>query len=247
MTAQNFQILNAEKHQQLGVITTYSPQLGDSVMYSPAFPMEFRDVQSCYPIFFTKDAQTGQFYPVALFGFEPEQNLFLKDDAWQATYIPLSVSRQPFLIARPPPAAPGDPEPSAMVSIDMDHPKLSSVSGERLFDERGGQTQFLKTAIEKLENLHQGLAHGSQFVAALLAHNLIESFTLEITFIDGAQCKLDTFYTIAEEVLYKLPGDTLASLNKQGYLQAIFMQLASFSQLRALIARRNAGRPTADV
>jgi len=44
-----------------------------------------------------------------------------------------------------------------------------------------------------------------------------------------------------------LPGDTLASLNKQGYLQAIFMQLASFSQLRALIARRNAGRPTADV
>ena len=158
MTAQNFQILNAEKHQQLGVITTYSPQLGDSVMYSPTFPMEFRDVQSCYPIFFTKDAQTGQFYPVALFGFEPEQNLFLKDDAWQATYIPLSVSRQPFLIARPPPAAPGDPEPSAMVSIDMDHPKLSSVSGERLFDERGGQTQFLKTAIEKLENLHQGLA-----------------------------------------------------------------------------------------
>ena len=50
----------------------------DAVMYVMTYPMEFRDIQSCYPILFTKDPNTGSFFSAAVLGFEADQNLFLQ-------------------------------------------------------------------------------------------------------------------------------------------------------------------------
>ncbi len=47
------------------------------------------------------------------------------------------------------------------------------------------------------------------------------------------------FYCIAEERLYKLKGDVLESLNEAGYLQPVFMAVASLSRIREIIERRN--------
>ena len=57
-----------------------------------------RNVQACYPIFFIKDGATGQFYPAAVFGFDENENLFLSDQGWDASYIPMMIRRHPFLI-----------------------------------------------------------------------------------------------------------------------------------------------------
>ena len=94
----NFAILNKTAHKDTKVITDRSADLGDKVKFVMTFPLEFRNVQSNYPIFFIKDGDTGQFYPIALFGFEKDENLFLSDAGWDASYIPMMVKRQPFLI-----------------------------------------------------------------------------------------------------------------------------------------------------
>ena len=94
-----YETLNTEKHRQLRIKTGYSAALGDAVMTVMTFPLEFRDIQSCYPILFTKDPNTGGFFPAAIMGFEKDQNLFLRDDGWDAPYIPALAQRQPFLIA----------------------------------------------------------------------------------------------------------------------------------------------------
>jgi hypothetical protein len=47
------------------------------------------------------------------------------------------------------------------------------------------------------------------------------------------------FYSIAEEQLYQLKGDVLASLNQAGFLQPVFMAVASLSRVRDIIERRN--------
>jgi hypothetical protein len=220
-----FEVLNKEKHRQLRIKTGYGAALGDAVMYVMTYPMEFRDIQSCYPILFTKDPNT----------FEANQNLFLRDDGWDAPYIPAAVKRQPFLIAT---RGDGDNE-APVVSLDLDHPRVSQDEGEALFDDNGGATEFLEKQIALLDKLHRGLQHGRGFIDALLQHELLEQITLDIAFNDGSKKSVQGFYTIAEERLYRLKGDVLESLNQAGYLQPVFMAVASLSRTRDIIERRN--------
>ena len=64
------ELLNNVDHQNLQVITTRSAELGDAQWYTPTFPHEFRNLQAHYPIFFTKNADSGKFQAVAMLGFE---------------------------------------------------------------------------------------------------------------------------------------------------------------------------------
>jgi len=230
-----YEVLNSEKHRQTRVKTGYGAALGDAVMYAMTYPMEFRDIQSCYPILFTKDPNTGGFFAVALLGFEADQNLFLHDDGWDAAYVPALVQRQPFLIAK---GGEGDAKPP-VVSLDLDHPRVTQDEGEALFDSGGEPSEFLKQKIALLDKLHRGLQHGSGFISTLLQHELLEQIALDIAFNDGSKKTLQGFYCIAEERLYQLKGDVLEALNQAGYLQPVFMAVASLSRVRDLIERRN--------
>ncbi len=230
-----YEILDKDKHRQVRVRTGYGAAFGDAVMYAMTYPMEFRSIQSCYPILFTKDPNTGGFFAAAVMGFEPDQNLFLKDGGWDASYVPAMLQRQPFLIATSGEGGNGNP----VVSLDLDHPRVSNDEGEALFDSDGGQTEFLAQKISVLEKLHRGLQHGSGFIDTLIQHELLEEITLDIAFVDGSKITLQGFYTIAEERLFELPGDVLESLNKAGYLQPVFMVVASLSRMRDVIERRN--------
>ena len=230
-----YETLNTEKHRQLRIKTGYSAALGDAVMYVMTYPMEFRDIQSCYPILFTKDPNTGGFFAAAVLGFETDQNLFLHDDRWDAAYVPALAQRQPFLIAT---GGENDDKPP-VVSLDLDHPRISQDEGEALFDAEGGSTDFLNKKIALLDKLHRGLQHSVGFIDSLLRHELLEQITLDITFNDGEKKSLQGFYCIAEERLYQLTGDVLESLNQAGYLQPVFMAVASLSRTRDLIDRRN--------
>ncbi len=230
-----YEVLNREKHRQLRIKTGHSAALGDAVMYVMTYPMEFRDIQSCYPILFTKDSNTGGFFAAAVMGFEADQNLFLQDNGWDAPYIPAMVQRQPFLIAT---GGEGD-NATPVVSLDLDHPRVSQDEGEALFDLEGGATEFLSQKIALLDKLHHGLQHSSGFIDTLLQHELLEQITLDIAFNDGIKKSVQRYYSIAEERLYQLKGDVLESLNQAGYLQPVFMAVASMSRMRDIIERRN--------
>ncbi len=77
------------------------------------------------------------------------------------------------------------------------------------------------------------------FIAALLQHDLLESFVLDVELDDGSQHRLTGFYTINEERLARSTARALERLHKAGYLQAIYMAIASLSHFRDLIERRN--------
>jgi hypothetical protein len=230
-----YEVLDKEKHRQLRVKTGYGAALGDAVMYVMTYPMEFRDIQGCYPILFTKDPNTGRFFAAALLGFEADQNLFLRDNRWDASYVPVLVQRQPFLIATSGEGSDQDP----VVSLDLDHPRVCKDDGEALFDAGGTPTLFLEQKIALLDKLHRGLQHSAGFIETLLQHELLEQITLDIAFNDGSKKSLQGFYTIAEERLYQLKGDVLESLNQAGYLQPVFMAVASLSRIRDIIERRS--------
>lgn len=230
-----YEILDKERHKGLRIKAGNGADLGDAIMYVPTFAFEFRDIQGSYPILFTKDPNTGSFLSAALLGFEADQNLFLGEDRWDAHYIPTAIQRQPFLIATG--GEEGNQRP--VVSIDLDHPRVSEDEGEALFDKSGDPSDFLNQKIATLDKLHHGLQHNNGFIAALLEHELLEGVTLDMTFANGDTKSLQGFYCIAEEKLYQLEGDVLGKLNKSGYLQPAFMAIASLSRVRELIERRN--------
>ncbi len=227
----NHVLLNNVDHKDLRVITTRGAEYGDNVMLAATFPAEFRNLQAHYPVVFRKNAQ-GQFEPVALLGFKDGQNLFLTRQGWDATYIPMTLERLPFLIGFS-----SDREP--MMHIDLDHPRVSRTQGEPIFREFGGNTEFLERMSSLLLAIHQGLGATEHFIGALLQRDLLESFVLDIQLNDGSQNRLAGFYTIKEERLLDLNGAALERLNRAGHLQAIYMAIASLSNFRALIERVN--------
>jgi hypothetical protein len=235
----NYVLLNPVEHANLKVITDRSADYGDNVKYVMTFPFEFRNIQSHYPIFFQKDSSTGAFFPLALFGFENNENLFLSGQGWNAAYVPAMIKRQPFLIGFQ-----QDPENAevkkAVVSIDMDNPRVSETQGEAMFLEHGGSSEHLQRMTANLELIHQAHEHSEKFINALIEHDLLESFTLDIELKDGSGNQLLGFYTINEDSVQQLSGNVLGNLNEQGFLQPIFMALASHSRIRSLIDLKNA-------
>ncbi|MEW5249513.1 SapC family protein [Microbulbifer discodermiae] len=231
--------LNSVDHSELRVITERSAAYGDDVWYALTFPLEFRSLQASYPIFFQKDARTGNFLCLALLGFTEGENLYLRDGRWDASYVPLAIRRQPFLIGRQTVFEEGREKNQRVVHIDLENPRVNSDKGEALFLQHGGNSPYLDQVADMLEAIHQGLGQNEGFIAALLAHELLESFTLDITLDNGERNQLVGFYTINEDRLRQLDGETLAQLHSAGYLEAIFMAMASQSNVRRLMDEKN--------
>lgn len=234
--AKHAQLNNAD-HHGLRVRTERGASLGDAVMSSPLFPHEFRRAQAHYPIVFQKEASTGRFRPVALFGLEAGENLFLGVDGegWDAAYLPAAMRMAPFLIGR---AAGGGLE----AHVDLSHPRVSQDGGEGepVFLEHGGQAPVLQEATEVLAEVAEGDGTATSFCALLAEMDLLEPFTFDVTLNDGSKGRLAGLYVVAEERLSGLDGEALARLNRAGALGAVFMAVASLSRLEALVERRNA-------
>jgi hypothetical protein len=234
-----FALLNNADHQDVRVITDHSAKYGDNVMYALTFPSEFRSVQACYPILFHNDAN-GNPFPVALFGFQEGENLFLGEPGWDARYVPAMIRREPFLIGYQGSEDQEDEDKARVLSIDMDHPRVSREEGQALFQPLGARTRFLDGVTELMETIYNGHIHNKAFMAALQEHELIEAVTMDITLNDGSRNQLLGFQTINEDKVQRLSGDVLEAFSRQSILMPLFMVLASTMNLRALIDRKNA-------
>ena len=232
----NHVVLNNVDHHDLRVITETSPDLGDDVMCAQLLPQEFRDAQNDYPIFFHRDPGSGKFLPYAMFGLEHNENLFLEGNSWDAGYIPFLIERGPFSIGV---QQKSDGETGLVISIDMDHPRISRTEGENIFLPHGGSTDYLQRISYILHAINEGVAETQAFVEDLVKYNLLEPFSLEIELNSGARHRLEGFHTINEKALVALDGEALAYLSSKFFLPAAYMAVASLSNIRKLIRKKN--------
>jgi hypothetical protein len=232
----NHQILNSADHGQLRVHTGAGARYGDNVMACLAPPAEFRQIQGHFPIVFRRDIESGAFAALALFGFESSENLFLEGENWSASYRPMAIAIQPFLVGRP---AEGSDTPQ--VHIDMAHPRVATGGiGTRVFDEDGRPTPYLEAIAERLGDLDYAHRQSPAFFEALARYDLIEPFTLDVPLNDGSRHSLVGYHTINEGRLAELDGEAFYQLNSAGHLSPIFMAMASLSRFGELVARKNA-------
>jgi len=234
-----FQLLNNIDHKDLRVIRERSAGLGDNLWYVATFPQEFRNLQRCYPIVFTKNTDTGYFQAIALLGFEDGENLFVDESSWDAPYIPLNILRQPFLIGFQESSENGQPGREMVVTVDMESPRISETEGEPVFLEHGGNSEYLEQVNSILNVIHQGSERNQAFADMLLGMDLLESFVLDVQLDDGSEHRMSGFYTINEDSLKGLTGDDLVILNNNGFLGPVYMAIASMSNIPALVEKKN--------
>lgn len=238
-------LLNNIDHKDLRVITRQSAEYGANIHVIPTFPTEFGDVQREYPIFFRRQGEGGGYQAVALLGLEPGENLFLQEDAWQASYVPGIIAKGPFLIGFQEQEVDGELRREPVIHVDLDDPRVNEDEGEALFLEHGGNAPYLSYVANVLRGIQEGMAVAKAMFAAFETYELIEPVNVEIDVHGDVKYELKGYFTISEERLRALPGEALERLNKAGFLQGAFMVLASLHNVGRLVEmkRERAKRP----
>ncbi len=229
------QILNHDDHRDLRVLVQPSAALGDAVMACLTVPAEFRRLTPDYPILFRKSEETGDYSAVALFGFEPGENLYLDGEQWDAVNRPLAMLVQPFLVGR---SRTGDGP--GQVHIDIDHPRVSrSGEGVKLFEPGGQPTPHVEQIADMLGALDAGFRASGDYFKALDRYDLIEPFSMDVTLDNGAMHRLVGYHLIDEDRLAAQEPGALAELHAEGHLLPTYMALASLGNLARLVRRKS--------
>ena len=223
----NIVVLNTEAHRDLRVRAKASARFGDDQRFVPVVVGEFALLAVHYPILLSKDAETGAFYAGAMLGFDERENLFLDEAKGFDAYRPLNLQRAPFFAA-------GDE-----LAIDLDSPRVDEVEGELLFDDRGTPTPYLQGIMNAFRELNPGMERTRRFIETLLALKLVETVTIDLAFDDGTRRITEGLYTIDQDALRVLPDDAVVDLFRKGYLQLIYLMIASLKQVPVLARRKN--------
>jgi hypothetical protein len=235
----NHALLNNIDHKELKINTEKSEQYGNNTMHSIVFPFEFKHVQADYPIFFHKNNATNEFTTLALFGFKEQENLFLKNGEWTASYIPLMVEREPFLIGYQTQTENGEAVENTVIHIDLDSPRVNTEKGTDIFLPHGGNSEYINKISSMLKAIDDSKVSTKLFMDTMTEYDLFEPFNLDIQLKDGSNNRLSGFYTINEDKLSQLDGAALEHLNRSGLLMLIYMVIASHENINALIQRKD--------
>jgi len=225
--------LNNIDHANLRVMLERRAAFGDMVNQTVVFPTEFEALQREYAILFRRDA-AGAWRSTVLLGLDPDENLFVEGESWEADYIPALMQRGPFSIGVPRPGEAGEP----MIHIDVDHPRISREQGAPLFREHGGNAPYLDHVAGMLQTIFLGDQLSPAMFAAFEAANLLEPILLDIEMQHGTRYKIPDCYTIDAGRFAQLDGAVLEALHRQDFLRCAVWQQSSLANIRRLIARK---------
>jgi SapC len=223
----NIVLLDTQSHRKLRVHARAAAHYGDNQRFVAVVVNEFHALAMHYPILFSKDADTGQFYCGAMLGFDTGENLFLDEHRHLSVYRPLNLQRGPFLTS------------GSDLAIDLDHPRVAASGDQALFGESGEPTNYLQSIMGLMRDLRPGLERTRIFIDTLLGLKLIEPMTISARFDDGNNREFTGLYTINRDQLKDLADAAALDLFRRGYLQLIYLMLASLDHVSALVQRKN--------
>lgn len=235
----NHVLLNNNTHKNLKVNTAFSAKTGDNISHTLTFPTEFVEIQREYPIIFSKHPDTGAFQSVVMFGLKKDENLFIKRGKWQANYIPAVIQKGPFIIGFEEQETNGEIHKNPVICVDMDNPKVNHKDGDAIFDHTGNATPLLENINHCLMKIKEGIELSKQMFAAFIEHDLLEPVGINIELNNQEKITIEGNYTINQEKLSQLNGESLEQLNKQGFLQMAYLAVASLSNIQKLVDMQN--------
>ncbi len=232
----NLANLDRVAHQGLRVQEELALSACKEITMCAVTPTEVPRLVIEYPVAFTKNSEDGQYVCVALFGVDPQRNLFWRDDRWRSFSLPLNIGRQPFFVGAVDNRASGG-TPGLVICVDLDNPGVKEGgAGQALFDAEGKETPYLRHKLGQLAELLEGERRAREFTDRMVALELIRPIQIELK-AHGEPRKVGGLYTIDENRLRTLSPEVLAELNGKGYLHVMYAMLSSLGQLQILASR----------
>lgn len=232
----NIVAIKKEQHQNVKVAAQRDLRQFADQHIAPVTVREFAQAATSYPIVFVKEPESSQYRSVVMLGLESGENLYLKEDKWQAIYVPQALSLVPFSLGLDP-----DKEKTLTSCIDLDSPFVGEDKEHALFDAEGNETDFFKNIHDQLGRLYENELTNQKFFEVLTEHNLIQELEIVVNFADGQSKKLVGVFGINEKALADLKDETVLEFHKAGTFMPIHAMLASAGQINRLAQLRNTG------
>lgn len=198
--------------------------------------VEFGDAAREFPVVFVAagDDEDGKpaIAPIAVFGMEQRQNLFVDDSGrWRGRYMPAVLRVYPFCIGRL------DAERYA-ICLDAGWSGVSrdgTGPGERLFADDGQPTPLMQEVQKQLEVIEAEVQRTRLMCRRLRDLNLLREMRFDATLPDGQTLAVDGFLTVDEAALAALPDADVVDLHKTGLLGLIHAHFVSLGHMRKLL------------
>lgn len=194
----------------------------------PLVADEIRKVAGQFPVFLAKDADTGQFYPAALMGLEPHENLFWNGTALEADALPLNLLRLPFFVG-------GEGE-EAVICIDTASAAIDPAGPCAILGPEGEDSDYMRAIRAILGRLVSGREDTRRLVDFMLEHRLVREMKLDLTFHDGSTSLLTGLYGLDEPALERARD----KVGEFADLMTLAAMALSLDHVAGLVRRKNA-------
>ncbi len=227
--------LDRSIHGNLKVVEEQAFSVWKDLTMCPVTLNEIARLVVEYPMAFAREGNAGAYVCVALFGVSPDKNLYWQNGRWTSYMVPLNVGRQPFFATFA--GSQDGTEQQALTCIDIENPGVQSINGERLFDDNGEYSPYLRHKMTLLAELIAGEQRTRLFAQRAAELDLITPIQLELRMPGAEAQKFSGLHTIDERKLRSLDAAVVSELNVNGYLHAMHAMISSLAHLQ-ILARR---------
>ena len=228
--------VNQTRHGGSGVKVGDDFGFARDVNSMPLLAQEFRDAMREYPIVFAGTEENVM--PAVLLGFGEHENLFVDETGkWNAKYIPAFARRYPYVFSS------SEDGQTLTLCIDEDYSGFNQDGeGERLFDDDGEQTAYLKKVLEFQTEFQRLFTRTQAFCKNLQELKLLDPMQAQVKFGSGQELTIGGFMVVNRERLKEVSGEKLAELASVDELELLYLHLQSLHNVTDLA---NHARPEA--
>lgn len=231
-------VLNNVDHKNLKVDTR--PESNSNVNRSVVYATEISELHKEFPLVFYKYPDSKKTQLHAIFGLEKDENLFIGENGWTTRFVPALLARGPFSLGYKKAEKEGDEQPDPVICIDMEDSRVNTEQGEDVFLQFGGEAPYLNYVKKALQTIDSGMHFDKTLFTLVESMDLLEPVSIEIKLSNVEQVNLSDYYTVNQEKLTKLDGDSLAKLNQYGVLSLLYFVLSSMGNFQVLMELKNA-------
>ena len=223
------------RHGNCGVKAGADFSFASDVNSMPLLAQEFREAIREYPIVFAGSGEN--IMPAVLLGFGENDNLFVDEAGkWNARYIPAFARRYPYVFSS------SDDGKTLTLCIDEEFSGFSEKGdGERLFDDAGEQTAYLKKVLEFQTEFQRLFQRTQAFCKNLQQLDLLDPMQAQLKMGAEEEMLIGGFMVVNRDRLKEVPADKLSELALVDELELVFLHLQSLHNVTDLGRRVRPG------
>lgn len=217
--------VSAARHRGISVRSGNDFSFARDVNSVPLMAGEFAQSALEYAIVFVGEGDDVT--PAVLLGVRDNENLFVNEDgSWGGKYVPAFLRRYPFVFAS------DEAAEAFTLCIDEDFAGVNDLGkGERLFDEDGEQTQYLRSVLEFLQAYQVQYVRTRAMTRKLVELDLLETMQARFALRDGRNLTMSGLRVVSRDKLRALSGEALSQLAQNDDLELIYLHLHSLRYL----------------